>query len=215
MTRKFTFRIQYLILIPIVLLSACTMQAQNLVSETELYENFDFQFTDARPEIEKTSKLGTAFTIKPCDYGIHRFGDEKFKPTTVILLKNKLQSEFGQKLRGKNITLNRFAAYRNMQWLTREAVIGMGGTGLIPFLMSTGACLPDSSFPGGYDEEENPAHNNVDMALIELSIDNQKYNVRHLHEFIDEDPASDKTHMGEAVTQAIDNLLQQIEPVAN
>ena len=149
------------------ILSGC-VSFQPTQLDMQSLTNNDLVVTDKRPQNQKETEM-LSYLITSCDYGIQRLGDEWTTPDKVKFLKAHIGRLFPN---AKNLVIDNFVVYNNMQYQLREGNIYRGP------IWSLVECNESTDKFTMYTPEENPERLNMLIGTFEGSIDDKNYSVR-------------------------------------
>ncbi|QGW65914.1 hypothetical protein GOY17_13950 [Lysobacter soli] len=170
----------------------------------------------------KSLKSGfESLMITNCAYGIMRLGDNDIDPHLTVLLDDALAARFGDRLAGKQITLDGFAVHLNNALALRNQMTSMYG-GLVDTLMNkkkVGCAAEDLS--GGYTVGEVQPGMAPIIAAVSVHMDGKTYFGRGIVEAKVPAPPRKKAEqsakdawnasVAAAVAQALADLADKLE----
>jgi len=151
------------LLVCITLLTGCATSKVYVLGEDLVPRKTNFELIDKRDEIQKKAEI-MSLSITNCWYGIYRLGDEQLVPDRLAALSRALEDLVGSKLSGKQVIINRFEIFNNMQ----SAVRGTGGgdysvEGLVRSAIIANGCEAAFALDG------NPA--NLPAVIVNLDVE--------------------------------------------
>ena len=110
-----------------------------------------------------------SYSITSCEYGIQRLGDEWTQPNKVDYFSGKIKEQLPNK---KELIVNDFVTYFNMQYLLREGNIYRGP------IWEFVECNENTDKFVSYTPEENPLKYNIIIGTLSGSLDGISFSER-------------------------------------
>jgi hypothetical protein len=140
------------------LLCGCAKSVKYQIGSAALADSSEIKMIDHRPEKEKKAEA-MSLNKNSCWFGIYRVGDDQVTPQKMDLLASILQSNLKEKIIGKDLIVNRFEVFDNIQ-LGMKRVVSMASFGKVDLVPSaneirSGGC--DEAFALDINPDNSPS----------------------------------------------------------
>jgi hypothetical protein len=139
-----------------------------------------YKFVDARdPKLAKSA--AESLMIGSCAYGAVRIGQRDIAPDLAVQLHAMLATRFGERLRGRNVTLSAFSLHVNNAAKLRAGAASMY-RGMVPALLNDTkkiGCSGDDT-RGGYVLGEVPEGASPFIVAVHVVVDGEPYRGRSI-----------------------------------
>lgn len=139
-----------------------------------------YTFVDARdPKLAKSA--AESLMIANCAYGAVRIGQRDIAPDLAVLLHAMLATRFGERLRGRKVTLSAFSLHVNNAAMLRRGTANMYGgviAGMLNDTTKVGCSADDAR--GGYVLGEVPEGKSPFIVAVHVLVDGKPYRGRSI-----------------------------------
>ncbi len=139
-----------------------------------------YTFLDARdPKLAKSA--AESLMITSCAYGAVRIGQRDIAPDLAVLLHAMLATRFGERLRGREVTLSAFSLHVNNAAMLRRGTANMYGgvvEGMLNDTRKVGCSTDDTR--GGYVLGEVPEGRSPFIVAVHVLVDGKPYRGRSI-----------------------------------
>ncbi len=139
-----------------------------------------FVFVDSRPKSDKKARAAS-LNIMSCSYGIYSLADKITSPSRIELLRIDLNKLLSDKLAGRNVTVLRYALYKNDLGTTR-AMVNRSQPGILADISNDRAtkCTQEKTGEGWVTATELTTNIQPIVIFITLRIDGKDYSIRYV-----------------------------------
>lgn len=119
------------------LFSGCAKTVQYQIGSPDLAKSNEIRLIDRRPDLEKKAET-MSINKNSCWFGIYRIGDDQVTPQkldlVISILQSNLKGKMNGKMIGKELIVNRFDVYNNIQLGMKRVVsmVSLGMTSPVP-----------------------------------------------------------------------------------
>lgn len=162
-----------------------------------------FELVDKRDEAQKKAEVMSTL-VTSCWYGIYRLGDDQLVPSRLAVLSKALEDKLGSKLAGKQVVVNRFEIFNNMQSAFRGSLAQAYG--------AVGTAIAAGGCQDAFSLERNPNNYPAAIVNVDVSVDGKNFTQKMVqiepqgHESTIDGPLPAE-RIRRAVSIAIDNII--------